>query len=184
MSFRATPATCSSLSRRTVSTSSTATRADTADTLVRGTELEDAVVADKYERALRRLGPGPARERLCQIARHAAVDAGYLPENERDRAVFLYLTQQWELYDAADPDGQLIHRAWVASRMATFWGDRSLSDEISEVARRAGRPDPLARWLQNRPEPRTDPTERRTGRRGPIGGYSGAWGDPGGSVHT
>ncbi|MEQ4725531.1 hypothetical protein [Nonomuraea sp. B19D2] len=168
-------------------------RADTADTLVDGTRLTAAGLADKYRRALRRLGPGAARERVCELAlirlqgqeeaRAAALDAGYLPAGERDRVVFLYLTRQWELYDTADPDGQKIYDAWVASHTSYVWSD-TLADEISETARDAGRADPRDRWLAAHPERRIAPDAPLPRRRGPIGGISGAWGDSGGSVHT
>jgi hypothetical protein len=167
--------------------------ADTADALLRGTGLTG--MAERYRRALRQLGPGAARERVCEIAQwrgmpgqqealSAAIDADYLPADERDRAVFLFRTEQWERYAAADPDGELLYAAWVASRTSHDQAVISLSYEISEVARRTGRTDPAERWLASQPPVKTELGERPSRGRGPIGGISGAWGEPGGSVHT
>ncbi|MCG8919707.1 hypothetical protein L6E12_28425 [Actinokineospora sp. PR83] len=152
-------------------------RAGTADTLLKGLRLPG--LADKYRRALRTLRPGAARERVCEHARWlynegdearaAAIDAGYLPEGGRDRVLFLYLTEQWELYDAADPGGDVLYDVWVANRPG-------LSHQISDIARRTGRPDPRTRWETAHPlseRPATPSTPR-------IGGVSGAWGVGGG----
>jgi hypothetical protein len=77
----------------------------------------------------------------------------------------------------------VLHAIWLESHESGDWYRRNLSERISEIARRAGRDDPLQRWLATRPAPPTDPGAPGPGRHGPIGGISGAWGDPG-SVHT
>ncbi|MHA6626125.1 hypothetical protein ACU61A_11885 [Pseudonocardia sichuanensis] len=168
--------------------------AGTADALVRGTGLTGTGLAERYRRSLRRLGPGAARERVCELAQRrsypdhveplaAAIDAGYLPADERKRVVFLYRTEQWERYESADPDGQLLYEIWLESHRSHDWYLHNLSDVISEAARRAGRADPLDRYLATRPVRDTDPDGPRPARHRPIGGISGAWGDSG-SVHT
>jgi hypothetical protein len=88
--------------------------------------------------------------------------------------MFLFLTEQWDRYDAADPAGDLLYEAWVAAR------GHGLAQEITALARRTGRPDPATRWRATHPlsEPSPASPQRR------IGGVSGAWGDAGGSVHT
>lgn len=166
-------------------------RPGTVDAVLRGTGLHRADLVDKCERVLRALPPGVARERLCQIAVHrigppseavtAAIEAGYAPEGQRDRVVFFYLTEQWERYDAVDPDGELLYAAYLEVHQSADLRDHGLTWSIIETARRNGRPDPAVRYLQENPPP---PGRGTDGRRGPIGGYSsdyGGGGDYGGS---
>lgn len=78
-----------------------------------------AAVRDFGLLALREVGAGPARERLCEraltdhdsrIAWKVVSDAGHLPADEARIPAFLFRTQQWHRYDAFDPDGSLLRR--------------------------------------------------------------------------
>jgi hypothetical protein len=176
------------------------TRSGTVDALVRGTRLPRADLADKYRRVLRALPPGVARERLCEMVVHrhvgadeataAAVEAGYAPERQRDRVLFLDLSEQWDRYDEADPSGELLYAAYLDVHHSADLSAQGLTWNILDTARRNGRPDPAARYLEEHPIPKTTGSGRR---RGPIGGYSSDYGSgdygsssgwTGGSFHT
>ncbi|WP_216918376.1 hypothetical protein, partial [Nocardia noduli] len=73
-------------------------------------------ITARCEQVLRGLDHGQAREALCDIAvneyaphtdyaREIARATGYTWSSERRRAVFLFLTEQWDRYDELDPDG-------------------------------------------------------------------------------
>jgi hypothetical protein len=179
----------------------------TADALIGGTDLkpehsdhrfgpvialtreqlpELADLADRCREALRRLGPGAARDRLCRTAAMqwgqpsdsvaAVIDARHVPEAEPYRALLLFLHEQWEDYDADDPDGNLLYEAWrdlVEVRQCLFQGHW-----ISEQARRRGRADPKDRWekeLKARGQrPRTGPAPLNPTV--PYSGFSGGAG--------
>ena len=63
----------------------------------------DAVIQHNARSALRALQAQESREAVCQLflsgghleARQIALDAGYLPAKQEDRALFLFLTEQW-----------------------------------------------------------------------------------------
>ncbi|MBD0424612.1 hypothetical protein H0H10_36525 [Streptomyces sp. TRM S81-3] len=167
------------------------TRAGTVDAVLRGTRLPRTDLADKYRRVLRALPPGVARERLCEIATvrfngaeealAAAIEAGYAPERPRDRLLFFYLTEQWDRYDALDPDGELLYAAYLeeVDRSAEFRA-HSLMWDIINTARRNGRPDPAVRHVEENP---VSESGGSGAQRGTIGGYSsdyGSGGDHGG----
>ncbi|MGW0818312.1 hypothetical protein ACWD00_34775 [Streptomyces viridiviolaceus] len=167
------------------------TQPGTVDAVVRGTRLPRADLADKYRRVLRALPPGVAQERLCEIAAFrlngaeeavaAALEAGYAPEEQGDRVVFFYLTEQWDRYDALDPDGELLYATYLDVHESADLGAGSLTWSILETARRNGRPDPAARYLEENP---VSDSGESSGWRGSVGGYSsdyGSGGDYGGS---
>ncbi|MFF3853610.1 hypothetical protein [Micromonospora sp. NPDC002575] len=75
-----------------------------------------APAAEGYRRWLRTLGPGPGREQLCLLvtdgypeALAAIADSGQEPETPGLLPAFLFCTEQWERYDALDPDGTLLN---------------------------------------------------------------------------
>jgi hypothetical protein len=176
------------------------TRAQTADALFLGTRLSRDDLADEYRRALRALPPGAARERLCYIAScgergveeavAAVIEAGYAPEGRRDRAVFLYLTEQWDRYDAVDPDGELLYAAYADLHRSSGHGAHSRKWSILHTARRNGRPDPAVRYLEENPVSGSGEPDRRRGSAGGYGSdygggdYGGGGGWSGGGFHT
>lgn len=105
-----------------------------------------AAVRQAVRRALRDLGPGDIRQEVCDHAQHrdgtarqVVVDAGYLPSDPDEVAAFLYLTRQWDRYDATDPDGALLRTFVDALPSWSF-----TQDDLREAAKEAGRPMPCA----------------------------------------
>ncbi|WP_128382470.1 hypothetical protein [Streptomyces cavernae] len=102
--------------------------------------------------ALRGLPVGPARESLCQEAARDYHDVGRAIVRETgwvwdgDEAAFCWFTEQWERYDALDPDGARL-RAYARAHR----DDDELFYRAEEIAKKTSRPNPLP------PRPRTDP---------------------------
>jgi hypothetical protein len=140
-------------------------------TLLTTTEDDSAptVARDAARRALRGLGPGPARDLLCDAATdgldaalRAVVEAGHIPSDPTAVPAFLFLTGQWDRYDAVDPDGALL-RAYCAD-VLHYEFER---DRYRTAAELAGRPSPCG------PRPPEPPRYRPggTGATG-TGGFS------------
>jgi hypothetical protein len=107
-------------------------------------ETAPTVARDAARRALHDLGPGPARDHLCDEATYgpgealrAVVGAGHLPSDPAAVPGFLFLTGQWDRYDAADPDGALL-RAYCTD-VVRYEFER---DRYRTAAELAGRPSP------------------------------------------
>src|SRR5262249_27762894 len=70
----------------------------------------DAAVAARARQALGRLGSAEAREALCRLiidrddatAQEVAAGAGYAPREAGLRALFYFLTGQWDAYESLD----------------------------------------------------------------------------------
>ncbi|GIJ62980.1 hypothetical protein [Virgisporangium aurantiacum] len=84
------------------------------------------------------------RDLLCRraeagdrAATEVVVAGGHLPSDPRREPAFLFLTRQWDRYDAADPDGSRL-RAYAPTR-ASYSEERR---QLRRIAREAGRPDP------------------------------------------
>ncbi|HMD88672.1 MAG TPA: hypothetical protein VKF38_05875 [Anaerolineaceae bacterium] len=92
------------------------TIADGVNELLEDCQDSDQVVRDNARQALLNLESIEARERLCQlaieqdnpIAKEIALAAGYLPQETGQKALFLFLMQQWPKYDALDFDQRLM----------------------------------------------------------------------------
>lgn len=105
----------------------------------------DAVVAAQAHQLLRRLKNAEAKDEVCRCfieenhdaARAAALESNYLPRNERQRAVFFFLTDQWERYEAFDFEYTLLRSVYEVA-------DAALRQRITEKLRAAGRTDFLA----------------------------------------
>jgi WD40 repeat protein len=86
-----------------------------------------------------------AREVLCQLflvhedrtARDISVSKGYSPEDPTQRALFLFLTEQWDLYSQIDVGYTLIINAYES-------GNRSLRRRILAFSRQTGKIE----WLR------------------------------------
>lgn len=124
-----------------------------------------AAVRRVCRETLRDLDPGYSRDRVCDLAvngywmaRQIAVRAGFLPSEPDRLPVFLFMTGQWDRYDAADPDGRLL-RAYAAE-LPSWDSER---DRLCEVAGRAGRPMPCD------PVEHDTPTWHRPGGTGVAG---------------
>ncbi|MFI7437288.1 hypothetical protein [Micromonospora haikouensis] len=106
-----------------------------------------APTAEGYRRWLRALGPGPGRERLCELvtdgypeALAAVADSGQEPDSPDLLPAFLFCTEQWERYDALDPDGTLLENYIIKE------GD-DVGMYLWTVAERNGRQLPAPRGL-------------------------------------
>ena len=64
------------------------------------------------------------------------IDAGYVPGEDHERALFLFLTSQWERYATLDFDGHLLAGAYEVVDAAT-------QERIRQAASRSGRADVL-----------------------------------------
>jgi len=82
----------------------------------------------------------PAREALCRMvlhhdhaaAREIVLAARYVPHDESYRALFYFLTDQWNAYEQLDFDHQLLRTVYETA-------DRTLRNRIAARARQAGR---------------------------------------------
>jgi WD40 repeat protein len=106
--------------------------------LVQACQDRDPLIAGRARATLIRLGRPESQETLCRlaslhdmpIARDLAIAAGFQPQDPRERALFLFLTSQWDAYRAADPDGTLLGQAYAIA-------DPALCDRIIAQAQRA-----------------------------------------------
>ncbi|GAK52509.1 hypothetical protein ANT_16470 [Candidatus Moduliflexus flocculans] len=102
----------------------------------------DPAVAAAARDLLFHLQRDEAKEALCRLvietdaalAREAVFALKYLPRNPSQRALFLFLTEQWEQYEALDFDQQLLSAAHRAAAP-------ELRQRIAEMLRKAGRAD-------------------------------------------
>jgi hypothetical protein len=124
------------------------------------------VVADTVTRG--------ARDHLCDLASdgHRAalrmvVDTGVVPRAKNHLIPFLFLTGQWDRYDAADPDG---------SRVRSFAGKLGASDRrrnrLRLVAEAAGRPPPCEAYIRPSRETRGGGYRPGGSAYGGTGGYA------------
>ncbi|MBI3946288.1 MAG: hypothetical protein HY321_10245 [Armatimonadetes bacterium] len=102
----------------------------------------DASISAPARGALLQFKRPDARDELCRhftredhpLARTLALKAGYLPRDEGNRALFLFLTEQWERYETLDFDRRLLRAAYEAA-------DAPLRQRVMERLRRSGRTD-------------------------------------------
>jgi hypothetical protein len=155
----------------------------TAEALLTGAEHDLAPIAEACRAALRALPPGEAREYVCAVAQRgprglqrgqavaAVTDAGYVPRDPADHPAFFFVTEQWEHYEAVDPDGQALYDTWTKVHQSQFPDDQMLCHAIEEIAEAYARPNPQDRWDEEHPvdlDPIGDP-ER------PRGSYNSTW---------
>jgi hypothetical protein len=110
--------------------------------LLRACTDPDPVIAAEARLTLRHLRSTDAQEAVCRLflerddpqARAAALEGGYLPHEEHQRALFLFLTEQWDRYQALDFDSRLLFAVHEAA-------SADLRTRILEKLRTAGRTD-------------------------------------------
>ncbi len=115
--------------------------------LLQASKDNDPDISDRSILALQQLKNSEAQEFLCrlaieqdhQIARHVTVAAQYIPRDPNQRALFYFLTEQWEKYEGLDFEHTMLETAYKL-------GDEQLHKRITEKARQAGRIE-LARIL-------------------------------------
>jgi HEAT repeat protein len=109
--------------------------------LAQACEDADREIAGRARLALRQLEE-KAKEALCRlliehyypIAQEIALAAGYVPRDEYQRALFFFVTEQWERYEALDFDRRLLRTAYDTA-------DAALRQRVMEKLRKAGRTD-------------------------------------------
>ncbi len=103
---------------------------------------EDEVVPREARLALREFTDRRAQDAVCRLfiqqdmrlAKEAALAADYVPIDAVQRALFFFLTEQWERYDDLDFDRNLLRIAYLAA-------DAALARRIREQMKASGRID-------------------------------------------
>jgi WD40 repeat protein len=91
-------------------------RANMVEFLLEAARCDDATVAANARLALQSLKDVGARDEVCRlvveqdepVAREAALAAGYAPQDVYQRALFFFLTGQWERYASLDFDQRML----------------------------------------------------------------------------
>jgi HEAT repeat protein len=120
----------------------TALGADVIEPLLQACEDSDVSIRTQALLTLQHLDNSEAREALCRflidqdhaIAREAALQGQYAPRDENQRALFFFLTEQWECYDALDFNRHLLSSIYASA-------DPPLRQRLTEKLRIAGRTD-------------------------------------------
>jgi hypothetical protein len=115
-------------------------RAEVVRPLVQAAADADSKLAGQARQTLRRLRHPAAQEALCRVvieqdsppAREAALEAGYLPQEPAQRALFFFFTDQWTRYDSLDFDRRLLRTLYQSAAPA-------LRQRLLERMRQAGR---------------------------------------------
>ncbi|MBI3946287.1 MAG: hypothetical protein HY321_10240, partial [Armatimonadetes bacterium] len=118
--------------------------ADVVGLLLGAIQDADPTIARAGQEALAQLEHPDAREDVCQrviqgdhpTVQRAAVAGGYVPRDESGRALFLFLTEQWERYDSVDFDQRILRSAYHS-------GDAALRQRVMQKVRVSGRTDYL-----------------------------------------
>lgn len=116
--------------------------ADVVGPLVYACDEFDADISGRARQLLTQLSRGEAKEALCRfviehensIALEAALTTGYLPRDTTQRALFLFVTEQWQQYETLDFDLSLLSST---HRNAS----PELRRRIASKLRKAGRTD-------------------------------------------
>ncbi len=116
--------------------------AQVVEELVNGCDDFDPKIRIRARRLLTQLQRPEARETLCRLvieqdhpaAMEAALETGCLPRDISRRALFLFLTEQWEAYENLDFDHYLLNTAHRTASPELRW-------RIADKLRKAGRID-------------------------------------------
>lgn len=111
-------------------------------TLLQASRDADPTIAARARELLSQLRSAEAIEFVCEAflqtgdptARELIVEAGYLPRDAVRQAAVLFLTEQYERYEALDPDHSLLATAYLTASESLRW-------RLLDQARRAGRAD-------------------------------------------
>ena len=110
--------------------------------LVDACQDSDLVIAERARNALGRLETVKAQEELCRlviereepIAQSIALESGYLPKESQQKALFFFVTEQWDRYESLDYDRQLLRAAYSLA-------DATVRARVREKLRLVGRTD-------------------------------------------
>ncbi len=116
--------------------------AEVVEPMLEATKDKDVVIAQGARHALRQIKNLEAREAICRlviekdhpVAREAAIQGKYLPRDDYQRALFLFLTEQWDRYEALDFDHRLLRMIYASA-------DVTLRQRLLEKLRTAGSSD-------------------------------------------
>lgn len=105
-------------------------------------KFNDKFIAAESCLALANLKQADAREEVCriaiekgsEIARDAAITGKYAPRDEKQRALFFFLTEQWQRYEALDFDRRLLLEIYETA-------SPTIRKQITDKMRIAGRTD-------------------------------------------
>jgi hypothetical protein len=83
----------------------------------------DAEIQTRARSALRALRASEAQEALCRavieqdqpLAKQICFECGYLPAQPEQRALFLFITEQWDKYESLDFDQRLLNAVYETS---------------------------------------------------------------------
>jgi WD40 repeat protein len=111
-----------------------------AEAVTRSKDEQVRAIALNVLQQLAAQGNAEAQEALCHLviehdhptAREIAIAAGYAPRETGQRALFYFLSEQWEKYEALDFDHSLLRAVYETA-------DEQTRRRIMEKARRAGR---------------------------------------------
>jgi WD40 repeat protein len=123
--------------------------------LLRACADADEHLAARAKPALGQLQSAEARDALCRVAlesdhplaRQVALACGYAPKDARQRALFFFLTEQWDKYETLDFDHSLLGAVYESS-------EPKLRGRLAEKARRAGRTEWVSLVSANRQDRR------------------------------
>jgi|GEM_PF-1253048 len=113
--------------------------------LLQACEDQDSEIAKNAQEALQKLKNPAAETELCrlvieeqnEIAQKITLAAEYAPSNPESKAVFYFLTQQWEKYQNSDPQHSFLEKVYLQANEET-------QKRISEIAQLGGRLE----WVQ------------------------------------
>jgi len=118
--------------------------AEVVEPLLLACQDADPGISGPARQALRQLEQPEAQDALCRAiiqqdvpaARQAALEAGFVPRDTVQRALYFFMTEQWTAYQALDFDQSLLRAAYEAA-------GPELRRRIMEKLRAAGRTDYL-----------------------------------------
>jgi len=110
--------------------------------LLRAADDPDDEVASQVEPAARGLAVAETRDELCRaaaeedhpLARKVCLEEGFEPRQPDQRALFYFMTEQWDRYQALDFDQRLLRAVFETS-------GQTLRSQITRKLQKAGRMD-------------------------------------------
>jgi WD40 repeat protein len=108
------------------------------EVLLQACQDRDAQIAQQARQSLGQLKQPAAQEQLCRlalenntVAREVAINVGFAPQDTYQKALFYLLTEQWEKYEATDPDQRHLQANYAQT-------EARLRTQVDEKARKRG----------------------------------------------
>lgn len=113
--------------------------------LLQAYQDQDPEISKNAEEALQKLKNPAAETELCRLvieeqdetAQKIALAAAYAPSNPQTKAIYYFLTEQWEKYQTSDPKHSFLEKAYLEA-------DELMQRRMGEIAQQAGRLE----WVQ------------------------------------